>query len=86
MKNNDSFKMKIVRAFFSIKGWFITRKMSVGQYYTSKHIPNSRFMYRGGHLFYQAYAASPYPGVAITDQRKKEYKYWEIGVLNFKQG
>ena len=85
MKNKETFKKKIVRLYYTIKGWNIERKMKVGKYYVSKHIPNSRLMYRGNHTFYQAYAASPYPGVIIEDQRKRTFKYWEIGIFDFKE-
>lgn len=43
-------------------------------------------MYRGKRLFYRAYAASPYPGVIYQSQDKVTYKYWEIGILDFKKG
>lgn len=86
MKNKEPFRRKLVRLFYTIKGWFKTRKMIVGEYYVSKYIPNSRLMWRGNNTFYQAYAASPCPGVIYEDQRKKTYKYWEIGILEFKRG
>lgn len=78
-------KKKIVKFFYSVKGWNIERKMKIGDYYTSKHVPNSRYMYRGKHLFYEAFMASPYPGVVYQEQRKRTFKYWEIGIFDFKK-
>lgn len=88
MKNKEKipFRRRLVKFYFSIKGWWRTRKMVVGEYYVSKHIPNSRFMWRGNRTFYQAFAASPCPGVMYTDQRKKVYPYWQIGIFDFKKG
>lgn len=86
MKNKEPFRRKIVRFYFSVKGWFRCRKMKFGEYYVSRHIPNSRFMYRGKRTFYQAIAASPCPGVIYTDQKKKVYPYWQIGIFDFKKG
>lgn len=86
MKNKEPFRRKIVRLYYTIKGFFAERKMEKGCYYATKHIPNSRFMYRGKRLFYRAYAASPYPGVIYQSQDKVTYKYWEIGILDFKKG
>lgn len=86
MKNKEPFKKRLVRFFYSVKGWWTERKMVCGEYYVSAHLKNQRMMYRGDRTFYVAYVASPCPGVVYTDQRKKQYKYWEIGVLNFKKG
>lgn len=83
MKEKETLKKRIVRFYYSVKGWNIERKMEIGKYYSSKHIPNSRLMYRGNHTFYQAYAASPCPGVIVEDQRKRTFRYWEIGILDF---
>ena len=59
--------------------------MKKGEYYVTKHIPNSRFMYRGKDVFYRADIVQV--GLAIyTSQEEKTYKFWEIGVLNFKKG
>ena len=84
-KNKEPFKKRFVRFCYSVKGWFMERKMKVGEYYVSEYITNRRMLYRGNRTFYVAFAASPCPGVVYTDQRKKQYKYWEIGVLNFKK-
>ena len=86
MKNKEPFKKRLVRLFYSIKGWFMEHKMVIGEYYTTPHLKNQRLMYRGNRTFYVAFAVSPYPGVAYMDQRKEQYKYWEIGILNFKKG
>ena len=85
MKNKEPLKKRIVRFGYSVKGWLMERRMKVGEYYVSEYITNRRMMYRGNRTFYVAYAASPCPGVVFTDQQKREYKYWEIGVLNFKK-
>ena len=42
-------------------------------------------MYRGKRTFYKAFTAMCGP-VAYTSQEEKTYKFWEIGVLNFKKG
>ena len=84
--SKEPFKKKIVRLYYSIKGWLIERKMNIGEYYSSKHIPNSRLMYRGNHTFYRAYVKCVCPGVAYESQEKKTFKYWEIGILKFKKG
>lgn len=76
---------KITKAYYSIKGFFIEMRMRKGEYYISKHISNSRFMYRGKRTFYKAFAAMCGP-VTYTSQEEKTYKFWEIGVLNFKKG
>ena len=75
----------ITKTYYTIKGFFIERKMQKGKYYASKHILNSRFMYRGKRTFYKAFAAQVGP-VTYTSQEEKTYKFWEIGVLNFKKG
>lgn len=75
----------ITKAYYSIKGFFIRKKMKRGKYYVTKHIPNTRFMYRGKNVFYRAFAAQVGP-VTYTSQEEKTYKFWEIGVLNFKKG
>lgn len=76
---------KITKAYFTIKGFFIRLKMKKGEYYATKHIPNSRFMYRGKDVFYRAFVEQVGP-VTYTSQEKRTYRYWEIGVLNFKKG
>ena len=76
---------KITKAYYFIKGFFIRIKMKKGEYYVTKHIPNSRFMYRGKNVFYKAFAAQVGPATYIS-QEEKTYKFWEIGVLNFKKG
>ena len=75
----------ITKVYYSIKGFFIRKKMKRGEYYVTKHIPNARFMYRGKDVFYRAFAAQVGP-VTYTSQEEKTYKFWEIGVLNFKKG
>ena len=75
----------ITKAYYSIKGFFIRKKMKRGEYYVTKHIPNTRFMYRGKNVFYRAFAAQV-GTVTYTSQEEKTYKFWEIGVLNFKKG
>ena len=75
----------ITKAYYSIKGFFIRKKMKRGEYYVTKHIPNTRFMYRGKNVFYRAFAAQVGP-VTYTSQEEKTYKFWEIGVLDLKKG
>ena len=75
----------ITKTYYTIKGFFIERKMQKGKYYASKYISNSRFMYRGKRTFYKAFAAQVGPAI-YTSQEEKTYKFWEIGVLNFKKG
>ena len=75
---------KITKLYYTIKGFFIEKKMQKGEYYASKHISNSRFMYRGKRTFYKAFAAQVGP-VTYTSQEEKTYKFWEIGVLDFKK-
>ena len=76
---------RITKIYYTIKGFFIERNMQKGEYYVSKHISNSRFMYRGKRTFYKAFAAQVGP-VTYTSQEEKTYNFWEIGVLNFKKG
>lgn len=76
---------KITKAYYSIKGFFIKKRMRKGEYYISKHISNSRFMYRGKRTFYKAFAVQV-GHATYTSQEEKTYKFWEIGVLNFKKG
>lgn len=76
---------KITKIYYTIKGFFIEMRMKKGQYYVSKHIPNSRFMYRGDKNFYKAFAAQV-NGMVYTSQEEKTYNFWEIGVLGFKKG
>jgi hypothetical protein len=76
---------KITKAYFSIKGFFIRRRMKKGEYYVTKHIPNSRFMYWKKNVFYKAVAVQIGPAT-YTSQEKKTYSFWEIGVLDFKKG
>lgn len=83
MKNKESLKKKITRLYFSVKGFFIEKKMKNGMYYTTEHIPNSKFMYVGNRMFYRAFVKQVCPGVVYQDQDKVTYKYWEIGILNF---
>ena len=59
--------------------------MKRGEYYVTKHIPNTRFMYRGKNVFYRAFAAQVGP-VTYISQEEKTYKFWEIGVLDLKKG
>ena len=75
----------ITKTYYTIKGFFIEKKMQKGEYYASKHISNSRFMYRGKRTFYKAFAAQVGP-VTYTSQEEKTYKFWEIGVLDLKKG
>ena len=75
----------ITKAYYSIKGFFIRKKMKRGEYYVTKHIPNARFMYRGKDVFYSAFAPLIGP-VTSTSQEAITYKFWEIGVLNVKKG
>ncbi len=84
MKNKEPFRRKLVRFYFTVKGFFREKKLKSGQYYTSRHIPNSRFMYVGKKMFYKATAKVICPGVAYTSQDSVTYKYWEIGILDFK--
>ena len=74
----------ITKTYYTIKGFFIERSMQKGEYYASKHISNSRFMYRGKRTFYKAFAAMCGP-VEYHSQEEKTYKFWEIGVLNIKK-
>ena len=74
----------ITKTYYAIKGFFIERSMQKGEYYASKHISNSRFMYRGKRTFYKAFAAMCGP-VEYHSQEEKTYKFWEIGVLDFKK-
>lgn len=41
-------------------------------------------MYRGKNVFYHAFAAQVGP-VTYTSQEEKNYKFWEIGVLDLKK-
>ena len=75
---------RIIKIYYTIKGFFIERNMQKGEYYASKHISNSRFMYRGKRTFYKAFAAMCGP-VEYHSQEEKTYKFWEIGVLDFKK-
>lgn len=77
-------KKIITKTYYAIKGFFIERKMQKGKYYISKHISNSRFMYRGKRTFYKAFTAMCGPAT-YTSQEEKTYKFWEIGVLDFKK-
>lgn len=76
---------KITKIYYTIKGFFIEKKMEKGKYYVSKHLSNSRYMYRGNKTFYKAVAVVCGP-VAYTSQEEKTYHFWEIGILNFKEG
>ena len=78
-------KKIITKIYYTIKGFFIRKRMKRGEYYVTKYIPNARFMYRGKDAFYRAFAAQVGP-VTYTSQEEKTYKFWEIGVLNFKKG
>lgn len=75
---------KITKTYYTIKGFFIEMRMRKGEYYISKHISNSRFMYRGKRTFYKAFTAICGP-VEYSSQEEKTYKFWEIGVLDFKK-
>ena len=86
MKNKEPFRRKLVRLYYTIKGFFKEKKLITGEYYVSRHIPDSRLMYRGKRTFYRAFAKVVCPGVAYSSQDKKVYKYWEIGILDFKRG
>ena len=59
--------------------------MKRGEYYVTKHIPNTRFMYLGKNVFYRVFSSLVGP-VTYTSQLEKTYKFWEIGVLDFKKG
>lgn len=41
-------------------------------------------MYRGKRTFYKAFTAMCGPAI-YTSQEEKTYKFWEIGVLDFKK-
>ena len=75
---------KITKTYYTIKGFFIEMRMRKGEYYISKHISNSRFMYCGKRTFYKAFTAICGPATYIS-HAEKTYKFWEIGVLNFKK-
>lgn len=83
---NDTLKLKIFRAYHSIRGWNMLRKFKHGKYYSTPQIKNTRFYYNKDHEFYAAYVGYVCPGVAYTDQRKKTFKNWEISILNLKEG
>lgn len=83
-KNKEPFRRKLVKFYYTIKGFFKEKKMKIGRYYTSEHLPNRRYMYRGERTFFFAHQEVVYPGVAYSSQDKVTYKYWEIGILNFK--
>ena len=84
MKKKETFRRKIIRFYYSVKGWKMERKMKINHYYKTVHLPNSRFLYRGNKKFYEAYIAMPYPGVCYESQKEHNYKFWEIGILDFK--
>ncbi len=84
MKNKEPFRRKLVRFYYAVKGFFREKKMANGKYYSTEHIPNARFMYRGKRTFYKACVKTVCPGVAYFGQDKITYKYWEIGILDFK--
>lgn len=84
MKNKEPFRRKLVRLFYTIKGFFAEKNMRTGLYYSSAHLPNSRYMYVGNKTFYRAFVKEVCPGVAYSSQDKVTYKYWEIGILDFK--
>jgi hypothetical protein len=44
--------------------------MKKGEYYVTKHIPNSRFMYRGKDVFYRAFEVQVGP-TTYTSQEEK---------------
>lgn len=84
MKNKETMRRKIVKIYYAIKGFFLEKKMKSGLYYISKYMPDSRFMYVGKRMFYKAIEKVVAPGVVYHDQKSVTYKYWEIGILNFK--
>ena len=80
MKSN--FKLWSLRLYHTIRGYFMLKKFVHGKYYSTKHIPNTRYYYNEGNEFYAAFAAVVCPGVAYEDQRKNTFKTWEISVIN----
>ena len=79
-------KLEFIRILYSIKGFCKTKRFKKGKYYISSAIANKRYMYNGGKEFLWC-SVQTVPGtfVQITNQGKKEFKYWEIGVLKFKE-
>lgn len=81
----SSLKLKILRAYHSIRGRRMLKRFKHGRYYVSKNIPNHRYYYNKGHEFFVAYEAYVCPGVTYFDQKKTTFENWEISVLNFKE-
>ena len=75
---------RIVKIYFTIKGFIHSLSLQKGEYYVSKHIPDSRLMYQGKKTFYKAWAKMC-EQVEVFQQEEKKYKYWEIGVLDFEK-
>ena len=83
MKSN--FKKWTLRSYHSIRGWFMLMGFKHGEYYRSKHFPNTRFYYNKGNEFYSAFMANV-GFVTYEDQRKRTFKNWEISLFDFKKG
>lgn len=84
-------KKKIVKVYFTIKGYFVSkfRLRSGGKYKALSLEPrngyNVDYYYRGNRTFCCITDALVNgTGVQYSDTKIKKYKYWEIGVLNFK--
>jgi hypothetical protein len=79
-----TFKYYIAKIIFTIMGiwkcWFYFRKGSVYQ----DERKNTYLVYRGKRTFYQTINYN-IPGVTYYDGRKVEYKYYVLGIKNYRK-
>lgn len=82
-------RKKIVKTYFSIKGFFIVLLvLKNGSTYKAMSLEPRKgysvnYYYRGNRTFCYI-TRSTGIGIEYTDTKIKKYKYWEIGILNFK--
>ena len=74
----------LVKKFYTIKGFFIEKRLKKGEYYTSKFLPNYRMMYSGNKTFYRAFSRMC-EQVEVFYQDEWKYELWEIGILKLKK-
>ena len=74
----------IIKFYYSLKGFIKEKCMKKGEYYITKHLPYSRYMYVGNKTFYVA-KEQIIEILTYFSQEKRVCKYWEIGILNFKK-
>lgn len=80
---NKTIKYKICKFIYSIIGFLDCIKFKKNEEY---HNGNMACIYLGKRTFYVTQIAyDNQTGVSVFDSRKRKYKFWQIGILDFRK-